>query len=356
MIIDEAENKQAFEGPSLIDRALEVLRPMATDEGGNRKMGSVDGSQKTQTARGSALLGATKPPRLNPADASRFAEIKLLTLREEGGFTPRPDGEIAAAIEKARAMAPGLLGRAVQGAQRYLADVEAIKIGMSKLGHEPRTGDLVAMLAAGRRLLLYDHPLTPDEVEAELVRFRPLLEQRVETEHVANDGQDLLMHVLNANSGQHYNDRFLKIGELIDRMLDNPEHQEWPRVLAGHGMRLMRGLTIGPKDKRRHLDGDWLLVANGHPGMKALTRGTDYGDWRRTFSYLEDLGPEHVQEKVEPLRFGPGAQLRSLAIPLAPWFSKAVQSSARPLPGEGGTVGAAGVPRTVPAFGIDSDG
>lgn len=365
VIIDEAESGTGFEGgPSLIDRALDVLRPMATGDGGNRKMGSTtgDGAARAQTAQGAALLVAIRPARFGPADADRFAEIKLLPLLAEGGFKPRDDAEVAAATAKARKLAPALLGRAVHGARRYLADAALIKSALKAEGKLPRTADLVAMLAAGRRLLLFDAPLAPgDEVAAELAFWRPLLEERADGEAVSNDGVDLLSHLFAANSGQHHFDRYLKIGELVEMMLEDPDHKGWPKVLAGHGMRLERGGSgawwNNIDTRAKCPDGHWLLVANGHPGMKALLKGTEFGDHRRTLSYLEQLGEAHRQESIEGLRFGPGPKRRSVAIPLAPWFDKAVRSTARPdheasSPGSG-TVAGPGVPGGVPAFGVE---
>ena len=360
VILDEAESKAAGEGPSLIDQALEVLRPMATGRGGNRKMGATDGKGETQsqTAVGSALLGATKPPRLNAADASRFCEIKLLPIKAEGGFEPRSEPEVRRLIEKAWDLGPALFARALQGFRRYRADFDAIKAAMTAKGHEPRAGDVVATLAAGRRLLLYDHPLTPEEVETELVRFAPLMAEREETQHVANDGEELFDHILNFASGQHYDDRQLTIGELIRRVLgrshDGGSWEKWAETLATFGLRVMvDGIEAGTKAPFRELDGDWLLVANGHPGLKRILKGTDYGDYRRTLSYLEQLGGQHRQEVMRPLRFGTGTPKRSLAIPLAPWFEEA-----RPCthPEWRETLPAGGVSPGVTGLGIDEYG
>lgn len=362
VLIDEAEKGAAGDGPSLVEQALDVLRPMATGDGGNRKMGDIGGKTKTQSAQGSALLGATKPPMLGPADATRFAEIKLLPLVAEAGSDWRPasDAELEAATARAKALAPALLGRAVQGAGRYVADVALLKAGMTRDGHAPRTADLIAMLAAGHRLLLHDAPLTPESAQAVLARWAPLLSERAESEAVSNDGADLLAFIFNAPSGKFSKDRNLSIGDVIDRAIKDTTYEDWGEVLARFGLRVeLHGgeINTGPLGLvargKAPVSGHWLLVANGHPGMEALLARTEFGDWRRTLSYLEQLGPEHGQQPVRPLKFGVGPSRRSLGIPLAPWIGDGTggvsASPGRETPG-GGRVSA-----SVSTYGFDPD-
>lgn len=321
VLIDEAEGTPAaaagHRGP--VELALDLLRRMSTGQGGTRKQGDIGGGSVTQTAVGAALLAAINAPKLGPADGTRFVQVRLLPLVRPGENPPRPlasDAEIAALREKARGLAPAILGRALRCAHRYRADVALIKAASGKSGNAPRTADLVAMLAAGRRLLMADEALTPETAEEELAFWQPLLDQRASAEVVSNPGADALAHIMGWDSGQHRNDRRVSIGELVEDWVDGK--RDYDRVLKGHGLRLYADQRGEP----------WMIVANHHPVLEKMFERTKWQDWRRALSYLDAIGPAYETVPTKPQNFGLGITQRGVAVPLTPWLGRSRSQSA----------------------------
>ena len=342
VLIDEAEGAPGLNGPGVVEKALELLRRMSTGSGGTRKMGDIGGGSVTQTAVGAVMLAGINPPRLGAADGSRMVEVRLLPLSgsdlAEDAAKPKVVDRAAlrTAVDKAKALAPAMLGRALSGAWRYRTDVDELGAAMARAKFDPRTGDLLSMLAAGRRLLLHDQALTPEVADEEVRFWSPLLAQREASEVVANPGADCLAHLMSADSGLHVRDRRTSLGELINRwMKDREDHTE---TLKAFGLKPYE--DPGPNGRL----GPWLFVANRHPKLEAIFSRTAWPDWRRTLSYLDSLGPDHRTWPTKKQRFGVGVEQRAIAIPLTPWFSG---PAARMAPGIQ-PIRSASVPPTVP--------
>ncbi|WP_337186595.1 hypothetical protein [Phenylobacterium sp.] len=318
VLIDEAESGADPRGAAgVVEKALELLRRMATGDGGRRKQGDVGGGTVTQTAVGAAMVAGIAPPRLGPADASRFVEIRLLPLR--GRATTRAD--LDAAKSKARALAPALLGRALKGAWRYRADLDAVTAALSQSGETPRSADLLAMMIAGRRLLLFDAPLTEDEAAAEVAFWRPLIAAREATAAVTNAGAQALAHLMSADARIHVRDRPETVGGLLQRW--SRMERDYDDVLKAIGLKILEDAAPDGRP------GPWLLVANDHPRLESVFRGTHWQDWRRVLGHLDALGEDHATwSPRHPVRFGVGVKVRALAIPLAPWLEIAAPSMA----------------------------
>lgn len=331
VLIDEAESSPGGQhGPGPVEQALELLRRMATGSGGTRKQGDVGGGSVTQTAVGAVFMAATSPPKLGPADATRVIEFRLLPLVSD---PPRPlasDADLEAAREKAAGLGPALLGRALKGAARYRADVSHLKAAFGRMRESPRTADLIAMIAAGRRLLLSDEPLSDEAADEEARMWKALLLQRETFESVANPGADCLAHLFNVDSGQHVRDRRATLGQLIERAL-TVDRGEYGDTLKAHGVKIWEGRWEGDAVAR-----PWLLVANHHPMLEQIFARTRWPDWRRTLTHLDALGPDYATRVGKPQWFGMH-KARCLAIPLTPWIES-----------RSGTRGGAGVPPTVP--------
>ncbi|WP_374572558.1 hypothetical protein [Phenylobacterium sp.] len=325
VLLDEAEATPGGQGPGVVERALELLRRMSTGSGGTRKQGDVGGGSVTQTAVGAVMLAAINPPRLGPADASRIVEVRLLPLSGSdlpaGTPKPRPvsDGQLAEVMAEAQRLAGGLLARALAGAWRYRSDVGELKAALLRAGESPRAADLTAMLAAGRRLLLFDEPLGPEAADDEAAFWRPLLVQREASEVVSNPGADALAHLMAADAGVFRSDRRQTMGDLIRRWVDGDNDVE--DTLKSCGLRLWRG-AYGDRP------GPWLLVANHHPVLTRIFERTAWAEWRRTLSYVDALGPEFATWPSKPLNYGVGVKQRGLAIPLTPWLESPVRASA----------------------------
>ncbi|WP_236632170.1 ATP-binding protein [Caulobacter sp. BP25] len=318
--LDEAEAASDGNGPGPVEQALGVLRSMATDRGMVRKQGGMDGGTLTQTAVGAVMLGAVTPPKLESADATRMVEIRLRPIPRtpEGGKDSSSD--VKTARERARKLAPALLGRALLGAGRYLEDVATIKAALRRAGESPRTGDLVSMLAAGRRLLLFDKALTPEEADEEVVFWSPLIRQRLAQDGVKNVGAEAFAHLMAAESSLYRSDRRLSIGAMVERLVKGD--RDYVDVLKGYGLQLWEdsdpqaweAARGGPQGR----PGPFLIVSNSHPALEKIFAGTRWRDWRRSLSILDDLGDAFRTWPTKPLRYGAGVKQRGLAIPLTP--------------------------------------
>lgn len=328
VVVDEAESAKGENGPGPVEQILAYLRLMSTGEGFNRRMGGMDGATVTQTAVGAVIMAAINPPKLDSALASRAAEFWLLPLSgsdlgPDDQLKRYTDEQIKSAQKRAGELAPAFLGRALLGADRFIADMAEMKRAIVAGGEEPRTADLVASLAAGRRLLMFDAPLTPREAEDEAAFWRPLLAQREAEEATSNPGADLLGHIMAYETGQHSHsrDRRLTVGDIIAKWANNEDVDEGLKTLKGLGLRLYEwpGPRDGPYSSQ---PGPWLLVANSHAGLEKITAKTQWGNWRATLKYLAGLGPDQAPISIRPLSYGPGPKHRGLAVPLAPWLEK----------------------------------
>ena len=320
LAVDEAESSGGDGGPGPVEQVLNYLRLMATGAGQNRKMGDVGGGVLSQTAVGSAILAAILPPPLDSALATRVVDIKLLALDERDLAEQdrvremSTDPEIVAATTKARALAPAMLARALLGAGRYQSETAMMKAALIQAKQDPRTADLIASLAAGRRLLTTDAPLTPEEADADVRFWSPLLKRRAQNEAVSNPGADLLGHIMAWETPQHMNDRRVTVGDLVAKWASGEDINL--SVLKNLGLRLYAG--HGPDGR----EGPWLFVSNKHPGLEKMTARTAWKDHRATLEYLDQLGPDHKTWAVKSLKYGPGQQHRGLAVPLAPWLER----------------------------------
>ncbi|EDX80889.1 hypothetical protein BBAL3_2046 [Brevundimonas sp. BAL3] len=324
-LVDEAEAGDGTNGPGAVEQVLTLLRLMSTGTGARRVQSDNAGGTTTQTAVGSVMMAAITPPKMDAALASRVAEIRLMPLT---GTDLDPNAErpriatrrtLARINAQAQRIAPHLLGRVLANAGRYREDVSSIVTALVASGEEPRNADLIAMLAAGRRLLLEDDPLTAQTAEEEASRWRPMLAERLHREMVSNVGADALAHLMGWNSGQHRGDRNQTLGEVIHTHLFEKVWQT--DVLKAHGLILHEDPG---KDGR---PGPWLLVCNNHPVLDRIFGKTRWKDYRTALEFLDALGPEYRTVPAKPLRFGVGIKQRALAIPLAPWLEKPFKRS-----------------------------
>lgn len=322
VVVDEAESSAGDMGPGPVEQVLNYLRLMTTGSGANRKQVDTSGAgMGAQTAVGAVLMAAILPPRLDSALATRVAEVRMRPIETEGdppeGLMRLGDADLEAAAEKARQLSPALLARALRGATRYREDMAAVKAALVADGRSARTADLVAALAAGRRMLTTDTPLTAEEAEAEAAFWRPLLELREKTDAVSNPGADALAHLLNWDSGLQRNSHRVPLGDLVKwQAWPDPTHSPDPGILANHGLRIYADAGPGGHP------GPWLLVANHHPALARIFARTQWKDHRKALEYLDALDPEWPTWCAKPLNFGLGVKSRSLAIPLTPWKEK----------------------------------
>lgn len=326
VIIDEAEASPNANGPGPVEEALELIRRMATGAGGVRKMGTIGGGSITQTAVGAVMMGAVNPVKLGSADASRIAEVKLLPLdqaRQPGQpafFKPASDEDIAKAIKTAQMLAPHLLGRTLSQAGRYLDDLAMLKASFRKQGQSPRSADLVAALAAGRRLLMADHALDEIEADDEAAFWSGLLASRDQAEMISNPGADCLAHLMAWPSGKHEYDRVVSLGELVSKWWKGEERNVDNDSLEN----LLKEFGVRPV-MEPDLAGDlvpWLQVANNAPALTRIFERTQWRDWRRTLGYLDALGQDYrTKASGKSIRFGFGVYQRATCIPLTPWLS-----------------------------------
>jgi len=319
LFLDEAEPSTDGQ-PGPVEKALEVLRRMATGEGSSGRKGSINGGTVSTSAVGCAYLASIFPVPLGDAMATRTLEIRMGRLDGRKGTT---DDDLEAAIEAARAASPGLLARALREAKRFRADVAAIKAALVETRQAPRAADLIASLAAGRRLLLHDTALTEEEAREEARIWMGLAQARDERSSALNPGQGCLQYIWALNSGHLGHDRALTIGELIQ------EELEGPGARAGKVLKAW-GLIVENGHAGTDRPGPWLLVANNHPALEKALHGTQYANWRGVLEHLADLGPSVAPRPGDgPKRFGMH-QSRVLCVPLTPWLDRPVAVGADP--------------------------
>lgn len=340
VLMDEAEATVGVAGaPGPVEEALNVLRRMSTGLGATRKQGDASGrgGAVTQTAIGMALIAAVNPPRLGPADASRIVSVRLLPLSTAGpqgqAAKVRSDAELLEILSAAQRLGPALLTRALMGAGRFTAEVSAIKAHVLKAyGDDVRTADLVAVLAAGRRLLLYDDPLSDDAVtraaqlDEEVRLWRGLVDHRAESESETNTGVAALQHLFAWRTDKHWHDRRLTVGDLIERWhrwrtsADAGAAAAWPedgeQVLKNMGL-----IVEAVQSAKTSLYEPYLLVATNHPELARVFDKTPWGDHRGALGFLDTLGPEYATTSYgkKPKRFAMH-QSKAFWIPLTPWL------------------------------------
>lgn len=307
VFLDEAEESTDGNGP--VNQALEFLRRMSTGDGGTHRMGQSGGGTIAQTLVGMVWLGAITPPRLQAADASRIVEVRLRPL---GDAKAGGDDLLKAARERARELSPRLWARALASADRYRRDVAEMKGALGRASLAPRAADLMAMLAAGKRVWTHNDPLTPEEADEEVLFWMGMIQRREQEDSTQNPGAVCLSRLLSFDSGLQREGRRLTLGELVERErktikpTDGGDHEE---ALKTFGLRVSRAEGV-----------DWLWVANNHPGLDRVFEGTRFADWKRTLSMLDGLGPDYAPRPgKKAARFGLGQQSRFIAVPLTPW-------------------------------------
>ncbi len=310
--LDEAEPSE--DGPGPVEKALDMLRRMATGDGSKGVQGGMNGQTVSQTAIGAAWLGAILSVGLNDAMTSRIVEVRLRPLDKAKGGA---DAELDAAIEWAKATSPRFLARAMRDYARYRSDVSMMKTALGEAGQLPRGADLVAALAAGRRLLLNEEPLSLEDARHELTLWAPLIQTREQTSSTVNPGQACLSAIMALHSHQHVRDRFLTLGEMVQEEAASPGTHD--KVLKTFGLRIENN-----PPGHAH-PGPWLLVANVHPSLAKALEKTRFKNWRSALEHLGDLGDAYRPRTLGYApKFGIGIQSRALAIPLTPWLERPV--------------------------------
>ncbi|ADL00686.1 hypothetical protein [Brevundimonas subvibrioides] len=311
LYMDEAEPSPDGQGP--VERVMEVLRRMSTGDGSSGRKGDVGGRTVATTAVGCAYLASIFPVALGDAMATRMVEVRLRPLGKAKGGA---DGDLSAAIDWAREASPALLARAVRLADRFKADAGMLKTALGEGGSLPRAADLIAALAAGRRLLLSDEALSLEGARDEVRLWSALIQGREETSSAQNPGQGCISRIWAMNSGQHVKDRHLTIGEMIEEEATSPGYHD--KVLKTFGLIVENGHANAERP------GPWLLISTNHPALVKGLAGTQYANWRGVLEHLADLGDAYAPRHLPTAkRFGLH-QSRAIAVPLTPWLGKPV--------------------------------
>jgi len=191
-----------------------------------------------------------------------------------------------------------------------------LKTALGEGGQLPRAADLIAALAAGRRLLLSDEALSLEGAREEVRLWSALIQGREETSAAQNPGQGCISRIWAMNSGQHSKDRHLTIGEMIEEEAASPGYHE--KVLKTFGLIVENGHVNAERP------GPWLLISTNHPALVKGLAGTQYANWRGVLEHLADLGDAYAPRHLPTAkRFGLH-QSRAIAVPLTPWLGKPV--------------------------------
>lgn len=317
LYLDEAEPSPDGQGP--VERVMEVLRRMSTGDGSCGRKGDIGGKSVNTSAVGAGWLASIFPVAIGDAMATRMVEVRLRPLGKAKGGA---DDELKAAMEWAREASPRFLARAIRDVDRFRADASLIKTALGEGGKLPRTADLIAALAAGRRLLLADTPLTLETARDEVRLWAALIQGREESSAAQNAGQACFSKIMTLSSGQHRTDRHLTVGELVFEELERPSTHD--KVLKHLGLKVENGWTSAERV------GPWLVISTNHPWLARNLAGTSFANWAGVLRHLDDLGEDYAPRSVpKAVRFA-HHQSRALAVPLTPWLEKPVAVGADP--------------------------
>lgn len=296
-LLDEAEG--SIGGGHRMVRVIELIRRMSSGQGAATVRGSPDQQARSSHVTGCALMAAINPPPLEPQDRSRIARFDLMKRTSAPGAL----GRVEAAIAQAQALSGRLRARVLLRWRLFLDARDAWREALIEGGCDARQADKIAGLLAGEDVLLHEAPPDGDTIASTIEDMREEIADIRTTDAEDGDAERCWAHLLGQVPQMWRGvDRQWTVGEMlaaamIDR--DSPHLSRLPRL----GLRFLdvSGQRVA------------LLVANRHPGLEDLFRGSKWsmGGWQ---SSLSRLGDGDVRQYELPMQFG-GPKSRCLYIP-----------------------------------------
>lgn len=282
--LDEQEAQQ-----DSVQRIINIMRGASDGAGNTRLQVGSDDAKVAYTIAGTFLLGAISPPALNDADESR---ITLVHIRR-----PERDrrDEIEAAIAGARRLHPALLRRAIEAWPRYCAAWPVARAAAGARDATSRSADQLGALLAGWWVMTRDDDLDPAEAYEEMGRLLPFLTTRSAAAE-ADTGTLVLQHLLASRVPlkERSSDQ-ITVMAALNRALAAQRRQmrglpsdladdawraveRWRHQLGSCGLAL-NAVGYSGRGWPWPFDGPvqpGLLIADGHPMLEVIFRGTPW--------------------------------------------------------------------------------
>jgi hypothetical protein len=304
LLLDEAESEEGAH--ERIRQVIALLRTMSQGEGGHAVRGGADGIAKHYRVTGSVYLTAILPPPLKAQDKSRITPIQLWRL-ETGSHAVDKAEEVKRAIDRAKALGPGLRARAIAGYGRFIETWKAYRAAFMSAGKMPRNADQIATLLAGRDLLIADDVPDSDFLIEEVARFASYVADPDEAE-ADGEGPRCLDHLITSSIDSWANGERRNIGAqiVLARSSNASEFEavEARKRLQRYGLRLVcpaiTGKSVYDPDPTTH----WLFVANGHQALSRIFDGSGWakGGWAAALRYLRGAKPAEQYIENQKMR------------------------------------------------------
>ena len=320
MILDEAEHDETGHQ---IAQIIKLLVLMSQGEGARIGRGSAGGEAREFSITGAAWLSSILHAELKPAARSR---IQLVRLR------PLPDGEgmgaakqlIEAGIEAMAELSAAIRARAIAGWGRFQETYALYRGAFLDSGCDPRSADTIAVLLAGKDLLLHDHLPDSDTCAEAVERYAELIEY-AQVQEDEGEGQECLNHLYSSPAILWRGGDPLTVGQAVAAALNEPSaNDKHRRAIGAIGLRVVNADTyshwVGEGADRESLFptgadgapkfGPILLVATNHDGLETIFAGTRWAKraWSQALHHLPGGTRALVKGELVP-RFG-GARSR----------------------------------------------
>lgn len=278
LIIDEAENADAFRDEHRIQGIMELARLSSSETGAKTFKGSAQGSANEYMIRSAFLLSSITSSLKQGSDKSRFA---LLQLQGEESENPEAYSSASKQWETLKGrlskidteVGRRLVARTVSLLPALRKNVEVFStLAASRFGSQ-RSGDQFGFLLAGAYSLVSDGVATEAAAEKFFDAFQ--LEEHLEPSKTSADHQRLYETIL-AAPVRLPGLPDTSIGVLIDIAREKFYDNSISKDVASNYLQT-RGLKVEIEPGEPRV----LLVSNNHPGVKRLLRETPWmNDWR----------------------------------------------------------------------------
>jgi putative DNA primase/helicase len=273
LVIDEAENANAFTDENRIQGILELARLSSSETDGAKTFkGSSSGASNEYQIRSAFLLSSITSSLKQGSDKTRFALLQL----QGHETTDIADHwkDLKPRLAKVNTeMGRRLLARSVQLLPTIRKNVETFSIAASKRLSSQRLGDQFGFLLAGAFSLISDEEATEEMAGKFFEAFQ--LDEHLEPSRASADHQRLFDTLL-TTPAKLPSLPDTSLGVLID-IVRGKEHSANITQNIAHDYLQNVGLKIEEGIGKPTT----LLVSNTHPGLKRILKGTPWSnDWR----------------------------------------------------------------------------
>jgi hypothetical protein len=304
------ENESDSEQKRMVG-VTEIVRLLSDQGGVHGGRGSPGGQARNINVRGAVCMAATVRGQWKQADRSRITVIELEKFEREGRAGATPE-EIEALIARVGQWSAGLRARMLAHWDLYQENLRRVRKRIIELGGTVRDGNQLGHLIAGWWTLTSDTE-ADDTMLDDVAHFTRWITTLSDLDEGTDTATECWSHLLGARADSWRGGDNLTVGQVIARAREesNTDHR---RSLLGMGLRLL------PYAGEPWSQAD-LAIANKHPGLEIIFRGTDYAGskWAeilRDLEFLNDDGSRMKVTSVGPIRYG-GPKPRGLQVPAA---------------------------------------